>query len=164
MSGKFRLMSNTGGKFLLSPGGYFAVHKDCCCGGPCGDLSCDTEDQVCSSTVADCADGDCSCLDGMDYTFSYENEGLWEWTSGYTEACPIGPNEYFIEVTCQEDGDWLIVVRSYISGFTLFTGTATTSQLTCIDGSFSGTVTIPGYHDEGHSGPDCTDGSMTITW
>ena len=109
MAGEFQLL-DAAGKFLLAPGGEFAVHADCCCGGwtpptdPCYDCSTDAGG---ASVVASA--GGCCGEAGGGYSFdSYAQDILcssgyrcrWQWRRATTGG---GFTQLDIIVNCALD-------------------------------------------------------------
>jgi len=135
--------------------------KDCA-GEPesCRDLTCPNSDSA-VVTVAG-AEADCTCVAD---TYNVSNGGsgwVWSGLAGFCET-PF-ETDFTLQITCQAGGMWLIEIISVVGGLTYFTGTATTAEISCGGGAFTGAATIAGQDVSGSGGPDCSGCTATITF
>jgi len=128
-----------------------------CAAVSCRDLTCPDSD-VATVSVAGVA-ADCECV-ADDYTI-YQAGWAWGGVGGW---CEDPDTDFSLDLICQDDGTWLIQIISYVGGYTYFEGTATTAEISCGGGAFTGSATIDGVDNSGGGGPDCSGCTATVTF
>ena len=149
-------------KFILNDAGKWAVQEtdECCCGGSvgCSAAGCTAVGAAATFTVAG---GTCTCIEGS-YSWWGKTDWHWQWMGGYCDFW--GGTDFLFDLECRGDGSWRGLLTSSVSGYTWAEGTATTADLTCVGGAFSGSIDMTGKDLTGDSGPNCSSATITASW